>query len=409
MKTINTILFLFLTQLIFGQNGSFTNNKTIIVIGQKYGHKIPEGCLMTAFKIINDIVQIDTCYDLTSNNFSVDKSESIKTNQLYTDIIKQTNSKWRQIESDIENSNCDYLGSLIIKISEIDKTEIFSLKQNTCYPEYAKKIMGNLEKYFTYRKNETVKYWIYDTVNVNCYLDTHSYISDTVAQLKRKLSNLDVEKAIIYWDKEMKHKYTEFFLGDPDSTVTYYRNGQINDKKIYIDKNGQKLERYIWNQWYSDGKKKYERIISEKNEYSFYYYNNGQIRHKGVGVLDDIQRGFGKYRYIYYEGFCENGQLMYKDSINSTIMREIVNYHCNGTISKKFIFNGANVLGKWQEWYSNGQLSIDGQYNFEIPKDSILYYGISKKQGDWKYFDQSGKLIKIERYNNDKILETIKY
>ena len=72
------------------------------------------------------------------------------------------------------------------------------------------------------------------------------------------------------------------------------------------------------------------------------------------------------------------------------------------------MYNGANILGKWQEWYEDGQIKTDGQYDYEIPGDSLLYFGVSKMQGYWKYYDPTGKLILTEKYVNDIVVESMK-
>jgi antitoxin component YwqK of YwqJK toxin-antitoxin module len=258
-------------------------------------------------------------------------------------------------------------------------------------------------------KGQTIEYWIYDTLNVNLLYDNAAIIPDTVANLKLSLEKQNAERAIIYWDKEKKHKYTELTIDRQDTVITYYRNGQINEINYNGYKQGyQPNDRSFWAAWYPDGKKKVEQIFLEKKRTTFYYFHSGKVRRKDIeiyGLSIDFPDIYG---YAYKEEYCENGQLITKDSVNSTVIRDRISYHCNGKQSRKFTTNGANNFGKWQEWYPNGKISVDGQYDREIPKDSLGYFGVSKMQGSWKYYEDNGKLIKVDKYQDGVIIETTK-
>jgi antitoxin component YwqK of YwqJK toxin-antitoxin module len=53
--------------------------------------------------------------------------------------------------------------------------------------------------------------------------------------------------------------------------------------------------------------------------------------------------------------------------------------------------------GKMTWWYANGKL------------ESESYYDNNEPTGEWKYWNEDGVLIKTERYEAGKLVETINY
>ena len=258
---------------------------------------------------------------------------------------------------------------------------------------------------------QVIGFWIYDTSKVVCFYSSAAYIPDTVAYLKPKLDSLtSTNTVVIYWDQEKKHKYQELLPGGKNNRITYYRNGQIDEQCLYYDASGNSLkENYLWSAWYPDGNKKGEMIFEGKKKSIVYYYHNGQVRWKDVSIMGADPKRPKAYQYVFTENFCENGQLISKDSINSTSIRKFTRYFCNGQKEREFTWNGLNVIGPWIQWYSNGKIAIEGQYPATLPLRKEREYGSTKQQGTWKYYDDKGKLIKEEIYKDGVVLETKNY
>ncbi|MGL4598396.1 MAG: toxin-antitoxin system YwqK family antitoxin, partial [Bacteroidia bacterium] len=75
-------------------------------------------------------------------------------------------------------------------------------------------------------------------------------------------------------------------------------------------------------------------------------------------------------------------------------------FHCNGQVKSSVLYVGMNPVGQYQEWYENGQLSVEGQFD-EVsawPNDGNDLF--SEKQGEWKFYSQSGELIRTEKYKD---------
>jgi hypothetical protein len=141
-----TIIFLFLlTCTAFGQHIIKSSKIISISCLQSLGH-----CNYKVIKIFEDTVQIDNCFNQTSNNFTVDRTELVIANPMYSQIIKETDEQWLQIENNLNNiKNCDYADPFTIQIIENNKTVSFSLKRFTnCYPNSVKQIMDGLDTYF---------------------------------------------------------------------------------------------------------------------------------------------------------------------------------------------------------------------------------------------------------------------
>jgi antitoxin component YwqK of YwqJK toxin-antitoxin module len=257
---------------------------------------------------------------------------------------------------------------------------------------------------------EVAEFWIYDTSKVVCGLDRFSYLPDTIAYLKEAIrSQVKDKKVILYWDKNKKNVYTVVDTGEIIARVTYYRNGHIDEETYYHPDSCKPHESWLWRSWHPDGKKKGECIYEGKKRSTIYYFRNGLVCWKDVSILGGDPKRPDDYKYVYTENYCENGQLTRQDSIGSHVIHTSIFYYCNGTKRIKFNHNVANDFGKYYEWHENGTLSTDGQYDEIVPPDMIAYFGASKKQGRWKYYNEKGELIKEEVYKDGVVISTKEY
>ncbi len=68
------------------------------------------------------------------------------------------------------------------------------------------------------------------------------------------------------------------------------------------------------------------------------------------------------------------------------------------------------TYGEWKDFHPNGTLQVKGNYalidgNFE-QRGGIIFEHASVRDGSWEYYDTTGKLIKTENWNNNKLIET---
>lgn len=145
---------------------------------------------------------------------------------------------------------------------------------------------------------------------------------------------------------ELERDYT--VSGDHKSAVkAYYKDGTLRMDIQYVD--GSALE---WHEYFHDGSVSFSEVYDKNMEYYLEqksYYHPGKPQSIMV-ITDKKQKKYDK-----------------------------------------------------KEYYESGQVSAEG----------IVYYNTDlmsyMKAGTWKYFDESGKLTKEERYENGKIAEEKKY
>lgn len=123
----------------------------------------------------------------------------------------------------------------------------------------------------------------------------------------------------------------------------------------------------------------------ENGEFT-YYYNNGYLQMKG-GYVN------GK-KYGTWIGFHENG--MMSDSVfydeHGWIIGKSLGWHANGMMADSTVIN-ADGSGVSIFWWENGNPSAAGRY------------GPGKKlNGKWQYFYSNGQLASLETYENGKLV-----
>ncbi len=207
---------------------------------------------------------------------------------------------------------------------------------------------------------------------------------------------------IVYYDKSKKQKALDKTIlnNRPSGTEkSWYRNGQLKNELVW-PADGTELK-YIHNEWYSDGKVKTVRICPTDTCVTKTYYHNGKLKKKEVGVTPSLD---------YVEEYCENGQLKYSPfNPNAKEKVHIINYHCNGKKSLESNWVAGVYAGEYKEWNENGILVLKGQYDDDPKKIESIFSGHwinLEKIGTWQYFDNSGKLLMEEFYENGKLIKT---
>lgn len=111
-----------------------------------------------------------------------------------------------------------------------------------------------------------------------------------------------------------------------------------------------------------------------------YYYPNGQLRMKGYA-----------------------GNAPYSDTLYT--------YHDNGLLESIGLSFGPRVdedtrLGRWFDYYRNGQLRVSSNYGYDL---SIRNGDYRWKEGTWEYYSDSGKLLIVEKWDKGELVERIEY
>lgn len=196
-----------------------------------------------------------------------------------------------------------------------------------------------------------------------------------------------------------KTELKTFFDNGNLETFWQWENGKRNGVSKRNYKSGKTMFDYIMKDgkgvganvtYYESGDPKY--ITDDNLRWSVYFFENGKTKSITHYILDSAkcmstegyeitewQENGQLYRKATYNCGCQNYKFYHNDSV---IAVEGINCTSFG-----FLFSG-----KYTERYKNGKLKIEGIYNESKP-------GV--KNGTWKYYDENGKLILEEFYEND--------
>ncbi len=135
-----------------------------------------------------------------------------------------------------------------------------------------------------------------------------------------------------------------------------------------------------------------------------------EVTQRAEVSMNDVtgKRVDGFYRY-YEKGVTEpftgilfsnhpNGQVhSWQNFIDGIGQGEWINYYDNGNFREIGNYNQNRVEGPIEKYHRNGQLQAKGTY-----KEWRI------KTGEWKYYDESGKLIRTENYGAKGNIEEVK-
>lgn len=196
-----------------------------------------------------------------------------------------------------------------------------------------------------------------------------------------------------------KTELKTFFDNRNLETHFQWENGKRNgiSKKFY--KNGQKMfdgemkdgkSIGIHAMYYESGN--LESISNDTERWTIAFYETGKTKSSSQYILDSsICSGGAGYHITEWQ---ENGQLYRKATYNCGC-QQYKFFHNDSIIAVEGInctSFGFMFSGNYIERYKNGKLKIEGTYNENKP-------GV--KNGTWKYYDENGKLILEELYEND--------
>ena len=174
---------------------------------------------------------------------------------------------------------------------------------------------------------------------------------------------------------------------------------EITTVKLFLDKN--------------DGK--YKSEVKEKPKEKIYYkveYNNDNNVIKETRLDNEYTYG------IITKDYYENGKtksISYKDSNEILEKREILfengkikefEKYEDGKIKNKKIFDKSGEI-KTQIEYKNGKKTSEKQFLKEDVLEYEKYWENEKKNGIWKYYDEIGRVIKIEEWNKNFVKHPI--
>lgn len=158
--------------------------------------------------------------------------------------------------------------------------------------------------------------------------------------------------------------------------------------------------------WYIDGILKSTYKCNTDTCVHAEFYHSGQLREKNI-TWSDSSLPSGSFAWHYKAQYYENGQLIY--TIGDPSKKED-QYRCKYYPSGQKLWESTLRfdcrIGPYKEWHSNGVLKIQGEYS---DKHVTTWAKPEKKIGTWSYYNESGKLIKEEFYEEGKLVKTVEY
>ncbi len=186
-------------------------------------------------------------------------------------------------------------------------------------------------------------------------------------------------------------------------TLTEYKRGFIVDRQRINRRDKNNLKQGRWYDFYENGNIRMEGTYRDDKMHGYFkeYNENGdflRINKYEHGVLlkdaEEIQKL--EVRNEYYPDGKLKISAMFRNDIPEGIRRE---YNPEGRIEKAYLYkNGilsgegiiledGNKDGAWKEYYSDGKIKAEGNYEN------------GKQTGEWKYYFETGRLEQIGRFN----------
>ncbi len=208
---------------------------------------------------------------------------------------------------------------------------------------------------------------------------------------------------MIYYDSKFKNR-ARYIKADIYKSVdtAWFRNGKVKSWSHPVDSCGN-----CWRskEWYVEGGLKMEMYFSNDTCYELHYYRSGAISEKNLSMRDspNDQHVTWHYSAQYYE----NGQLTFlPGDPNLRKPQPYITYYESGQKMEESTRLMPYLCSEFTSWYSNGQLHVKGQYP---PCPLETQWKAPDKIGTWSYYNESGKLIKEEFYEEGKLVRTMEY
>ncbi len=218
----------------------------------------------------------------------------------------------------------------------------------------------------------------------------------------------------------------------PDGTIitlTEYKRGFIVDRLRINRKDGSGRRQGRWYTFYENGNLKTEVTYRDdlKNGYLKEYAENGDLMKITKYTDDLVQTEAAEIQKLEVQNeYYPDGKIkisaMFRNGIPEGIKRE---YSADGNIEKAYLYQNGLIIGEgivkddgnregyWKDFYPDGSLKAEGNYENGKQTGIWKYYhqngkieqtGKFSKQGKldgtWKWYFDSGQLLKEESYRN---------
>lgn len=284
------------------------------------------------------------------------------------------------------------------------------------------------------------------------------YDCDTIKMVEEYYENLNIRKSIQicskgeyikigekswcqyghwkYWDQKGNLTYEELSLRDSIGTRFIYQNLPYRHQSLK-NGNGYYFERSHTDSIIYEIKDSlrngyYKKWVTVNNSKSYYlseigFYTNNE---KDGFFIDYYKNGKVKSIIEYNKFENNNTFLSFYDNGNPMESGQKINYiniglwkywNKNGKIIKECNYSNGKLKGNYKEYFSNGNVKLNGIYthiqlvdtaqmeDFDNPGCFYDYVFLNNeypvKDGEWKYFNEQGILVRTENYNKGELIK----
>lgn len=329
----------------------------------------------------------------------------------------------------------DYKMGFIQKEEKINRRDVKGLKQGTWKEFYP---TGALKQEVTY-SDDKMNGYLKEYSLAGSLLNTTKYINGALQTDVPELAKLDVKTE---YHNNGQVKFTRTYKDEVAEGIhrEFSPEGRVIGAKVYVegvltaegilDTAGR--QQGIWKEFHPDGKLKSlgEYVNSKRVGEWVFYHPNEKIEQKGK--YDRKGKAQGSWKWFY-----ESGNLLLEENYRNNLLDGVMTeYSDSGKVVTKGEYidgqkEGPWMLelqgyreegsykadkrdGEWKHYYTdNGKLRFVGKFIDGVPDGKQIFYysnGNEKqtgkyaggsKEGDWKFFDETGYLFLTIVFKND--------
>lgn len=166
-------------------------------------------------------------------------------------------------------------------------------------------------------------------------------------------------------------------------------------KTIYVYESNNQINTSI--SYYDSGRLSRINIFDDKENHIIY-----EVLYDSTGKVDIETNYIYKDSILHKKSYYTHTNQKALEYFEGNKPTSYLEYHLDGKIRIKGTILGMpiNHVDKWQYYYANGNLEKEVFYSKTNP---------NYKSGIWKYWDENGKLIKQEWYENGELKKTKNY
>lgn len=207
-----------------------------------------------------------------------------------------------------------------------------------------------------------------------------------------------IQNITAYYDNGAKYEEANFKKGLPEGyNDKWYKTGELEWRSLFI--NGKVEGPMLF--WYKNGN--LSTCFSGKDgDCPFItrtWYENGQLHTESLR-----ERCCDSSDVVHERVWYDTGELMSDMYLRDKGKQHHIEYCKNGKIGREGYYidmRGLFLVGKWTEWYENGQKKWEIFYNDGNTREEANY-----KIGTWSWWDEKGNLIKQEIYKDNVLVDT---